>query len=434
MRRVPLAIGFGLMLPGCFDPAVLESADASTSDDGSTGAAGSAVMVSATGGETAPTSSTDSPNPTTSSTSSNPTMSTTQDPSTTGPAETTSTEGSTTGDDDDGSEESGESSSTGTTGGIPELCGNGELDRNEECDLGPANNDNAACTTSCLLAICGDGLVEAGPEDCDDAGESAECNDDCTLSSCGDGIINATAGEDCDGQTVAQGSCNACSLSCDTGWLNCDSGLANGCEIDQNNDPANCGGCLNACNEEEACVAGDCVGTKRVFLSSAVLNADFGGVEGADAACQQMADEAGLSGEFFAWLSSADQGVSVFDRFNMHEGPYVLVDGTEIASSWADLTDGTLAAPILLDELGNPPGGFGGGNCHGGATCTQVFTGTTGGGAAYEGQHDDCDGWSTTTFLPAFAGGDANATDIGWTLFAAGLRCDYAARLYCFEQ
>lgn len=392
-------------------------------------------MVTATEGDVTSGSTADIPMPSTSPPPTSATMSTTSDPSTTGPSETTSGEGSTTGDedDDDSGSSEGSSDSSSSSGGN-ELCGNGDLDDGEECDLGRANNDNAACTTSCLLAVCGDGLVEAGPEDCDDGGESAVCNADCTLSSCGDGIINGSAGEDCDGQTIAQGTCDGCALSCDNGWLDCDTGIENGCEIDRLNDPNNCGACLSVCNENETCAQGDCVETKRVFLSSEVLFADFGGVDGADEACQQMADGAGLDGQFLAWLSSADQGISVDDRFNMHDGPYVLMDGTQIAANWGDLIDGTLDAPILLDEAGNPPGGFGGGNCHGGATCTQVFTGTTGGGASYEGQHDDCDGWSTTTFLPAFAGGDANRTDVGWTLFAAGLRCDYAARLYCFEQ
>jgi len=316
----------------------------------------------------------------------------------------------------------------------PTLCGNAVLDDEEACDLGEGNNDNGACTTACQLAVCGDGLVEVGAEDCDDGGESATCNVDCTSASCGDGIVNAAAGESCDAEAIDNGSCETCELVCDAGWLDCESGASDGCETHGDIDPANCGDCGNPCDPGETCSGGACLSTRRVFLSSAVVSADFGGVEGADAICADLADTAGLGSNFMAWVSSADQGVSVADRFEPHDGPYVLLDGTPIAADWDDLIDGTLDAPILLDEYGEAPGGFGGGSCHGGATCTQVFTGTTAGGGAYEGQHDDCDGWSTTTYLPAFSGGDATATDQGWSLFAAGLRCDYAARLYCFEQ
>lgn len=47
-------------------------------------------------------------------------------------------------------------------------------------------------------ASCGDGLVQADVEDCDDEGESAVCNVDCTASLCGDGKLNLSADEACD--------------------------------------------------------------------------------------------------------------------------------------------------------------------------------------------------------------------------------------------
>jgi cysteine-rich repeat protein len=79
-----------------------------------------------------------------------------------------------------------------------ELCGNGSVDTDEECDNGPDNGDDQACTSACQEAICGDGLVLAGVEDCDTGVESADCDADCTAPACGDGIINALAGETCD--------------------------------------------------------------------------------------------------------------------------------------------------------------------------------------------------------------------------------------------
>ncbi|WAS97788.1 fibrinogen-like YCDxxxxGGGW domain-containing protein [Nannocystis punicea] len=40
------------------------------------------------------------------------------------------------------------------------VCGDGELTPDEECDNGPDNADNAACTSGCTLAKCGDGLIQ----------------------------------------------------------------------------------------------------------------------------------------------------------------------------------------------------------------------------------------------------------------------------------
>jgi cysteine-rich repeat protein len=49
------------------------------------------------------------------------------------------------------------------------VCGDGQVDAGEECDDGPANDDDGACTMVCVLATCGDGLVHKGVEACDDA-------------------------------------------------------------------------------------------------------------------------------------------------------------------------------------------------------------------------------------------------------------------------
>ena len=38
----------------------------------------------------------------------------------------------------------------------------------EECDEGPENDYAAACFSSCMRNVCGDGLVHDGIEECDD--------------------------------------------------------------------------------------------------------------------------------------------------------------------------------------------------------------------------------------------------------------------------
>lgn len=82
------------------------------------------------------------------------------------------------------------------------LCGDGFVDRDEECDS-PTH-----CNSDCTRPGCGDGILDlSAGEACDDQGESSLCNLDCRLSRCGDNAVNRSAGEACDGgkETV---SCN----------------------------------------------------------------------------------------------------------------------------------------------------------------------------------------------------------------------------------
>ncbi len=117
-------------------------------------------------------------------------------------------------------------------------CGNGLIDPMEECDLGMANNDNGACTTGCKIAVCGDGKLRTGIEECD-PGESALNNDGsclagtgpthiggCRFARCGDGSVqnssrdsgNNPIDEDCDAgsanTTPALGNCPYGAPSC----------------------------------------------------------------------------------------------------------------------------------------------------------------------------------------------------------------------------
>ena len=76
------------------------------------------------------------------------------------------------------------------------VCGNGVLERGEQCDDGNAVNTDA-CRNDCTLPFCGDGIVDMG-EQCDDgnAVNTDACRNDCTLPYCGDGIVDM--GEQCD--------------------------------------------------------------------------------------------------------------------------------------------------------------------------------------------------------------------------------------------
>jgi len=59
-------------------------------------------------------------------------------------------------------------------------CGDGKLDPGEACDQGYGANDfEGACLPNCVQAVCGDGYVHRGAEECDDG--NAVVTDGCDL-------------------------------------------------------------------------------------------------------------------------------------------------------------------------------------------------------------------------------------------------------------
>lgn len=164
----------------------------------------------------------------------------------------------------------------------------------------------------------------------------------------------------------------------------------------------------------------DC-GPCRVFLSSTTQNGNLGGLAGADALCQNLAASASLPGTYRAWLSDDTQSPAT--RFSQSSGPYNLPNGVAIASSWADLTDGALAAPITVAENGvtfDDPG-F--------RTWTNTRANGTGGGVLDE----NCTGWTTGANGANGDEGQVTATSDNWTDFASGT-CNNLFHLYCFQQ
>jgi hypothetical protein len=180
----------------------------------------------------------------------------------------------------------------------------------------------------------------------------------------------------------------------------------------------------------------------RVFATSEKFPANLGGLEGADAQCQRLANEANLSGTFKAWLSTSD--VPAKDRLVQASVPYTLVDDvTQVAADWAALTactpedyicDGVLSAAIDTDENGAP------------ATPNAVYgplawTGTTPAGETQicsSGDPCTCGDWMG-------AGGQVNpanftGTNWRWTGPSGGSsNCSKytdngGLPLYCFEQ
>lgn len=159
-------------------------------------------------------------------------------------------------------------------------------------------------------------------------------------------------------------------------------------------------------------------GPLRVFVSSQTWNGgQIGGLAGADQKCNDAALAAGLGGKWVAWMSTNQDNVRAVDRLTS-DGPWQMVDGQTIATSKADLLDGTLMVALrrtekndLIDTIND-----------------RVWTGTRPDGtpAPY-----DCGMWTN-------AGGNGNC---GEAEFANGGRwsnnvveaCGNVNRLYCFE-
>jgi hypothetical protein len=171
-------------------------------------------------------------------------------------------------------------------------------------------------------------------------------------------------------------------------------------------------------------VAYVCKPTKRVFVSSAFTNGNIGGLAGADAFCQNLADNAKLGGIFKAWLSDSVNSPST--RFVQSPFGYTLVDGkTQVASSWSSLT----TSQFLLNRIQyNERGNF---------EQTSVWTGTAQDGTTY-GSGDPtpytCGDWTSNSSSSTGLTGTTRSNDVNWTRNLPPIGCSAAVAVYCFEQ
>jgi hypothetical protein len=158
-------------------------------------------------------------------------------------------------------------------------------------------------------------------------------------------------------------------------------------------------------------------------------------VEAADAKCQRLAttrpDLPPLPGTYLAWLSTEGAGgVSPATRFRHSAQPYILVNGTPIASNWATLTDGSIDAPLNVTETGNVLG-----DTQNAWTNTQP-NGTPGG--LFPGGH--CQNWTSASGKLITGNlGVSDTTTVAWTAGSSSA-CSTdqfgttGLRLYCFQQ
>jgi hypothetical protein len=172
------------------------------------------------------------------------------------------------------------------------------------------------------------------------------------------------------------------------------------------------GGCLN---EEQ----------RIVFVSSMLHDGNFGGLEGADSFCTELANQAGLEGSFMAWLSTAQVGPA--SRMTHFMGPYHLPTGVLIANNWIDLTDGVLAHPIDSDEFGELPPAAG--ICQG----QEVWSNSNPDGTPLT--QLDCQGWTSAAVSSTSNAGQWSETMFPWSASGCvSITCAEMVPLYCVQQ
>jgi hypothetical protein len=176
--------------------------------------------------------------------------------------------------------------------------------------------------------------------------------------------------------------------------------------------------------------------SKFIFVSSETYTGDLGGLSGADAKCQALAEAASLPGTYKAWLS--DGFTSAATRLTHSTGPYTLPDGTLVANDWGQLTSGSLISYIEETETGGlPPPSNTECNCVGadaGPASAAAWTDTDYTGALVDSSLD-CDNWTSTVSVNSDWGAVYPPSAGDWASACSGYPgCSGLASLYCLEQ
>jgi len=160
-----------------------------------------------------------------------------------------------------------------------------------------------------------------------------------------------------------------------------------------------------------------CNCSRIVFLSSQTYDGNLGGVSGADAKCQALAQAAGLSGIFMAWIS--DDSTSPNERFWHSFYPYLLSSGYKVAENWEDLTN-WISVAINRTEWNEGP------------VTEYVWTGTAMDGRR-AGLPSPCENWLSNSDTVDGIVGSSGDIDYRWTSVRDPI-CSNFYHIYCFQQ
>ena len=160
---------------------------------------------------------------------------------------------------------------------------------------------------------------------------------------------------------------------------------------------------------------------KRVFVTAADLQGNsFGGVTGADTACQTAANNALLLGTWKAIVSGITESEWAINRVGYNWTELQLVDGTVVA--YAGGLWSTLLSPIVKTQNGVV------------RAATRVHSGTAANGKGYSSVPDlsNMYNWTGGTCSATYYQGNSSALTAG--ISQSYWLCQYDAALYCIEQ
>ncbi len=199
-------------------------------------------------------------------------------------------------------------------------CGDGALDRYEECDDGNIAPDDG-CNPSCILEMCGDGVQQPG-EQCDDGNaiDTDGCLTACTLPSCGDGFVHGGIEQ------------------CDDGGVALDDGCNSTCAVERCGDGVQQSGPFPT-QYEFLYLASSCSSAGQDFVEFRV-NGNFVGAGGPNATCSCQPG---------GFQSVGGEGQVPINGFNDFTVDY---SGTDHFLAWAvvRVSDGTNVQEILIYE------------------------------------------------------------------------------------
>jgi len=116
--------------------------------------------------------------------------------------------------------------------------------------------------------------------------------------------------------------------------------------------------CIAACGANDSVIPSDPTGPMTFFVTSAKsTTGNVGGLRGADAICQQLAEAAGAGGRSWrAYLSAehdpANGGAPVDARSRIGIGPWRNANGVLVARNIGELHSRTGEASLFVDETG----------------------------------------------------------------------------------
>ncbi|MFN3826353.1 MAG: hypothetical protein ACK4NR_01865 [Micavibrio sp.] len=163
--------------------------------------------------------------------------------------------------------------------------------------------------------------------------------------------------------------------------------------------------------------AGDSGITRKVFVRS-TLNSPANSMGAQDSSCASAANAVGLGTNWASIMSDSNVDDYAVNRTNVNWGTLENLKGEVVATSWADLWDGTLTNMVKYDQTYT-------------ARSYDTWTGSTETGRA---TIYNCNGWSSASTSYSGTIGNSGASSSTW-LNKGNTNCSYAGNLsvYCIE-